>query len=360
MIKEVSPADPWLRRLADLVTRFNEKGCYTVLVTNRCMQRYNDAFKNANLDEILYFSFEFRLIYCRLLENQESVVSTNWDASLQKWLLLLGKLGKPNRLPFFHALVEQDEIADCEWSLYVNDHQVDAAKPYLELQGITDALAWLRQYERQADSIDPALDDGFHYYGIPYGDIYSRTLFQVIPEALGPPPVVPISEKTWLSILNHRPFLIYGCVGSNKALRQQGFNTFDDYLIDDDFDQPLPRHLRVKSLIQNIKHWQHTLQHNAKSVNEIIRHNYHHLLDLIKSNNEIFESFCIRNRLPVDFDLIMEKVDPVMHKQWHRYYERIRDASWPDCPQEKDFNLLPEWIQKECIEIHGYQPKDFK
>ena len=40
---------------------------------------------------------------------------------------------------------------------------------------------------------------------------------------------------------------------------------------------------------------------------------------------------------------------------FHRAYESVRDASWPECSSEKDFKLLPDWIQEECNTIHGFK-----
>tara|TARA_R110000868_G_scaffold5188_1_gene31938 strand:- start:113 stop:1498 length:1386 start_codon:yes stop_codon:yes gene_type:complete len=45
---------------------------------------------------------------------------------------------------------------------------------------------------------------------------------------------------------------------------------------------------------------------------------------------------------------------------WKELYSQIKDPSWPDCDNEYEFNLLPENIQKECIENFGYTPGAFK
>jgi hypothetical protein len=37
--------------------------------------------------------------------------------------------------------------------------------------------------------------------------------------------------------------------------------------------------------------------------------------------------------------------------QWNTFYQRVRDDNWPD---QSDFATLPEWIKKECQDIHGY------
>jgi len=45
---------------------------------------------------------------------------------------------------------------------------------------------------------------------------------------------------------------------------------------------------------------------------------------------------------------------------WQEFYNEIRDPSWPDCPSEDNFLQLPDHIQKECQEVFGYQPGQFR
>lgn len=44
---------------------------------------------------------------------------------------------------------------------------------------------------------------------------------------------------------------------------------------------------------------------------------------------------------------------------WKEFYAQIRDPSWPDCAEERDFFSLPVRIQNECREIFGYRPGQF-
>jgi organic radical activating enzyme len=39
---------------------------------------------------------------------------------------------------------------------------------------------------------------------------------------------------------------------------------------------------------------------------------------------------------------------------WQEFYLSIKDSSWPDCDHEQDFLSLPQWIQDECQQVHGY------
>lgn len=45
---------------------------------------------------------------------------------------------------------------------------------------------------------------------------------------------------------------------------------------------------------------------------------------------------------------------------WQQFYNRVKDPSWPSCEREEYFVNLPEHIQKECIEVHGYTVGEYK
>ena len=37
-----------------------------------------------------------------------------------------------------------------------------------------------------------------------------------------------------------------------------------------------------------------------------------------------------------------------------KFYNQIKDESWPECSTLSDFEKLPQWIQDECINVHGF------
>ena len=41
-----------------------------------------------------------------------------------------------------------------------------------------------------------------------------------------------------------------------------------------------------------------------------------------------------------------------LHSDIKTAYDMVRDPSWPDCNSSYDFLSLPDWIRKECLEIH--------
>ena len=42
---------------------------------------------------------------------------------------------------------------------------------------------------------------------------------------------------------------------------------------------------------------------------------------------------------------------------WEDLYNFFKGPDWPSCPPEKDFHLLPDWVQAELIHF-GYSPID--
>jgi len=41
------------------------------------------------------------------------------------------------------------------------------------------------------------------------------------------------------------------------------------------------------------------------------------------------------------------------HLKFEDFYDRVRDPSWPNCNSFEEFKTLPQWIQQECIDLHG-------
>ena len=41
---------------------------------------------------------------------------------------------------------------------------------------------------------------------------------------------------------------------------------------------------------------------------------------------------------------------------WQQFYSSVRDPAWPDCPEEKNFADLPDYIKSEIVQVHGYIP----
>jgi hypothetical protein len=45
---------------------------------------------------------------------------------------------------------------------------------------------------------------------------------------------------------------------------------------------------------------------------------------------------------------------------WQEFYDSVRDPSWPNCATEHEFHALPDAIQQELTQMHGYRPGEYR
>lgn len=45
-----------------------------------------------------------------------------------------------------------------------------------------------------------------------------------------------------------------------------------------------------------------------------------------------------------------------MNQDWNTLYNTFKGPDWPECPPQEEFYTLPEWIQKELIEVFKVDP----
>jgi hypothetical protein len=359
LLWESSPLHKWQHRFQKLVSRAKSTGKTVILIINSWYRKDKGQLEKCGADEIVFLDFFLTLVYLRLIKNQESKVRDRWSPDSNNWLFLTGKPNKENRLPLLYRLYQEKLLDRCIWSLFVTENTIEQSKNYLTSLGERSSIEWLEKFLRNPDDIIVD-NNNLHYSGIPYGDIYESCLFQVVPETSIYLTDPWITEKTWLPIINRCPFLIFGDSGSNEKLKKLGFYTFDEFLLDSDFDKSLPIDRRKDSIIRNICHWLEILPENSQPINEIVEYNHRQLITLANINFQQLEEIHQKYKMQKSIFDLVRFIDDNQHAQWHNWYSRIRDPHWPDCDNEQDFYNLPDWIQKECIEIFGYQPKERK
>jgi len=356
---DTPPVETWKDLVQNCINRGRLEGKQTILIINSWYQDKKDLIKTIDADEIIFFDFFLTLVYVRLFLKNESKICDHWSPT-GKFLFLTGKPDRKNRIGLVYKLYQENLLDRCIWSLFVADNYRDRCYDFLPELDKESADKWIKEFQRNPDNISVIpTENTIHYSGIPYGNIYESSLFQVMSETFDKDTPPWLTEKTWISIINRRPFISmsYPGNGTFQALRNLGFQTFDEFLIDKQFDLSTDYDLKVQSLVSNIKHWLEILPQNQKEIAEIVEYNHKHLLFLAQKNIEYLREICLKYGLDDDVETLVKFQDPFRQAQWSNWYSRIRDPAWPDCEQEEDFQYLPDWIQKECIEIFGYRPK---
>ena len=348
---EAIPLENWQHRLTALIDHANSQNKQVVLIINSWYRNQRQQLLNSGAKQILFLDYFLLLVYVRLLQNSESKVAQYWNAKNTTWLFLTGKPNKPNRLEFLYFLYQQKLLNQCVWSLFVPADMQEELERSLTGLNKSQAAEWLQQFKRNPDNVEIIkMSSTVHYSGIPYGNIYESALFQVVPETKWEGKTPWLTEKTWLSIVNRRPFMIFGVPGTNHALKSLGFDTYDKFLIDSGFDQAQHITARYESLARNIQHWLKILPEHEQELANITEYNYNKFISLANTNIDQLQT------LHQDIHQLVSLKDEIQHAQWKNWYARIKDPSWPECNKESDFEYLPDWIKRECIEIFGYHP----
>jgi hypothetical protein len=141
-------------------------------------------------------------------------------------------------------------------------------------------------------------------------------------------------------------------------MRNLGFETFEQFCLHTDYDRDIDSQSRMQKIIENTRFWLDNLLHYEKQIERGLEDNFSRFVELGKEY--LSNAGRAIKKLNIDCDAkdILPIFDPITHASWKQWYSRIKDPLWPDCDQEEDFDKLPKWIQNECIEVFGYQPKE--
>jgi hypothetical protein len=250
----------------------------------------------SELAEVFYIDFWLYKVYESLIIQKTSRCAEHWDANAQKVLFLTGKPDRLHRTRLLYKLINS-ELKDClSWSYKVDAHQLSKVMSFLDNISLSKRNEFLELSYRDLDGY---LGSHLGSTGIKFDTtIYSSAVLQIISETdFDRPFSCPfITEKTWLSIANRRPFIVAGELFHLKRLKSFGIRTFEQYL-------PIP--------------------------------NY---------DNPDLENF-------LKYGTLSGKTGDFCHveqaKQWETFYQNIRDETWPSLVTMDKISSLPKCIQEE-------------
>jgi len=144
-----------------------------------------------------------------------------------------------------------------------------------KLQPWLDDFVWSyvdqgRQLPNDGDMADWATQRHFN------PEWYNDTCFSFVSESIVSSRIMFITEKTYKPIAFYHPFLILGPVGILKALKDQGFETFEN-LFDESYDLEPNWVKRLDCLVHNVMHF--VKQPYDAITQEKIAHNHAHFFN---------------------------------------------------------------------------------
>jgi len=276
--------------LKSAATRFKK----IVIIFNSFYKPFDLQFEHVS--EILYVDFFLYKVYHSINVSKRVTASSSWNKKNQKILFMTGKPNKIHRTRLLYKLLNSPITKYLSWSYIVKANEYDASRVFLH--DLTQD-----QQDKFLNTSQQRLDDNF---GTRWGttglqfniDIYRDSLFQIISETDFDRPYSNawITEKIWLSIANHLPFVIAGELTTLSILRRLGFNTFENYMDIPNYDDP----------------------------------DSDNFLCYSPGSGKIgfFENLCSQGG-------------------WRDFYQRIKDKSWPDeCSVEQIKTLPKNWQQE--------------
>lgn len=284
-----------------------------------------------NIADVLRIDWFLLMTYFHVMVKRVCEFSDKWNPFNGKILLLMNKANRINRIGLLYKLINNGLADDLKWSLkgieenknhrldiYLpeNKDYYDSCRDYLPNLTKLEVKEFIEKYQRNLDNNI----QGSTYWGVPFDKtIFDDILIHIVSESVetGEETIFTsnypfLNEKTWVSILNNNPFIILGQNKSTRRLEELGFDTFKDFLLIPNYDDP-------------------------DSDGFLCFRDGRHISEIIDDPMAYFQTLDQITNFP-------------------EFYQLFRDDSWPKKITADEISNLPKRIQTEIIE--GYFPKD--
>jgi hypothetical protein len=308
---------------------------------------------------ITYFLIDIDLLHLYFEINlfKASDINANWNKKASKFLFLTGKPDRINRIKLLYDFYSAGLLDKAMWSLFIDPSLKIKCKNLLPNIDNNEYEKFLKDCIGSPDNHVPLYNvaDSIHVGGHPFDyKCYQETLFRVISETMiFKTPM--ITEKTWITIANHHPFIISGYPNMLDYLKYKNFCTFESYLLHQDYDKETNIEQKLKKIVDNTGFWLANIHKYAKDIDRDTTHNFNLLIQLAKEHYNKFEQ--IYKQLDTNLEIFRIIQFEPTRSNWINFYYSVKDKNWPDCYVEEHFELLPEDIKQECINVFGYKPK---
>ena len=229
--------------------------------------------------------------------NYEDHYGCNTEINLDtgKFLYLMGKPYKPQRVGLLHKLYCSGLLEHCEWSFKITDGIYEKTRNILPELSKEEFDSFVSKTLRNIDDINTEQfgSDRYFYEGIPYDHtMYAKTSFSLISETIIMPKC--ITEKTWRTISNRHAFVTLGDTDFFKWLNSIGLNTFDHLRVDDSNNHYIDNGIAsVKTMLERIN----DSSENTKKAIESNYENYRRLVALSRGQvDEVIEPYLVQPR----------------------------------------------------------------
>jgi len=295
------------------------------LFLNTWYYQYRNIFNISEIDEIVYIDAFLYSTYRKLIiEKQSPIIEKYQQKETNKFLCLINKPANPHRIGLIYKLSQRNLLKDSIYSFIIHN-----SFTYDECRGVMHFLTdeeFNNFYNLNKRSLDldynsSKINEVFHthYTGIPYDyKLFRDCNFQLISETHFDVSVW-ITEKTWISIVNKRPFIIAAYPGFLKKLRRMGFRTFEKYMLNSNYND-IPEFQieeRLDAMVDNVEFWLNNIHKFQKQISEDVDYNYCLFMKLAKRNEFRIDDFIRKHKLSLDKLKFMRGYDNYHKQIWY-------------------------------------------
>lgn len=252
----------------------------TIIFDNSYL-KYKDLLDIANAQMLYIDWFAIDVYRKQYIEKINQPLKFRKPEEGNKFLCLVGKPHKEHRIRTIFHLWKQDLLKHCKLSFRFNGLE-HFCKPLIPN---VDDEQWQKFVDESQNDLDIRFpkSEPFHYTGIPFNpEIYKNVSFQFVIESEFKPSHPWLTEKTWLPIVNQKPFIMLGGQHEYDRLEELGFDPYKEFLIYPNFYKEKDLSKRIRKAARNIEHWVQNL--HKYDIEKTVLHNYETYLKLVEKN----------------------------------------------------------------------------
>jgi hypothetical protein len=353
----------------------------TLIVSSNIRKTYPQLLSTNILENCEVVPINYWLFHCMQDLEKRNIRNSSWNWHIEKGYFPTGMLDRHNRVGFLKRLYDSDLLGDIIWTFPSADKQKSHVLYYfyqnfgqipVNFEEFFDYCTKNAFVDNNTLQEDPTVI--FRAVIFPVGQ-YQLSNFTILSET----PDGSITEKTWMTILNHHPFIM---LPTSRflfdELTELGFKTFNNYL-------PCPEYATVDDLetrweqtIENIRVFPKILQDRREEISADIEHNYNLCINLRAQTVERLKAISPKIfDIPESLERSIHSVDVLGADLFKRYQERekilieedynkiftekynaIKAEHWPEIYNKTDFHSLPNEIKRECKEVFNFSWSD--
>jgi hypothetical protein len=306
-------------RYDSFINKLKKHANKLILVLDQWYEQYASVFESNNINDVLYINSFLYTTYRRIIVHTESKIIQEYKLNkINQFLFLMNKTATIHRIGLLYKLRQRNLLTSSNYSFVMpNDFTQTESKKTLDC--MLEAEDGQPLSQSQFDNFyienkcildleynEPILNkiNYTHYTGIPYNEkLFLDCNFQLISETHFDLTVW-MTEKTWLSIVNKRPFIIAAYPGFLNKLKQMGFKTFEEYLKVPNYDTVINNIDRLNAIVENVEDWLHNIDRHFEAIKRDVDHNYKLFLLISRQEEVKINKLIEKHNLPCSVDMI--------------------------------------------------------